>query len=61
MGKVPKLTADQKENARLRAKLDRAEWRLAQTQVALDIMGEAHALVEDIDKSAPELTPPKRR
>ena len=36
VGKVPKLTADQKENARLRAKLDRAEWRLARTEVALD-------------------------
>ena len=61
VGKVPKLTADQKENARLRARLDRAEWRLARTEVALDIMGKAHALLEDIYKSAPDVTPPKRR
>ena len=61
VGKVPKLTADQREIARLQGKLDRAEWRLARTEVALDIMGKAHALLEDIYKSAPELTPPKRR
>ena len=58
---VPKLTADQKEIARLRAKLDRSEWRLARTEVALDIMGKAHALLEDIYKSAPEPEAPKRR
>ena len=59
-GKVPKLAADQREIARLRAKLDRSEWRLARTEVALDIMGKAHALLEDIDKSAPEPPAPKR-
>ena len=30
-------------------------------RITLDIMGKAHALLEDIYKSAPEPTPPKRR
>jgi transposase len=46
--KVGRLSADQAEIARLRAQLDRAERRLARTEVALDIMGKAHAYAGDL-------------
>lgn len=42
--KVGRLSAEQAEIARLRSQLGRAERRLARTEVALDIMGKAHAL-----------------
>lgn len=55
--RVGRLTADQAEIARLRGQLDRAQRRLARTEVALDIMGKAHALLEEISESAPEDKP----
>jgi len=59
--KVGRLSAEQAEIARLRAQLDKAERRLARTEVALDIMGKAHALLEEISESAQDEQPPKRR
>jgi transposase len=59
--KVGRLSAEQAEIARLRSKLTKAERRLARTEVALEIMGKAHALLEDISESAPDDQPPKRR
>ena len=59
--KVGRLTADQAEIARLRGQLDRAERRLARTEVALDIMGKAHALLEEISESAPADKPHGKR
>lgn len=50
--KVGKLTAEQAEIARLRRELDRTNKRLATTEVALEIMGKAHALLEQISESA---------
>ena len=50
--RVGKVTAEQAEIARLRRDLDRAEQRLATTATALEIMGKAHALLEQISKSA---------
>lgn len=50
--KVGKLSAEQVEIARLRRRLDVAERKLATTQVALDIMGKAHELLEEISKSS---------
>ena len=47
--------------ARLRGQLDRAQRRLARTEVALDIMGKAHALLEEISESAPDQPAPKKR
>ena len=47
-----KLSAEQVEIARLRRQLDKAERRLATTQVALAIMGKAHELLEEISKSS---------
>ena len=50
--RVTKPSAEQAEIARLRRDLDRAERRLATTETALEIMGKAHALLEQISKSA---------
>lgn len=50
--RVGKLSAEQVEIARLRRQLDVAERRLATTQVALDIMGKAHELLEDISRGS---------
>jgi hypothetical protein len=59
--KVGRLSAEQAEIARLRAQLDKTERRLARTEVALDIMGKAHALLEEISESAPQDPPSSRR
>ena len=56
-----RLSAEQAEIARLRGQLDRAERRLARTEVALDIMGKAHALLEEISESAQDEQQPKKR
>ena len=59
--KLGRPSAQQAEIARLRRELARAEAKLATTQTALDIMGKAHALLEQISKSAePELKHRKR-
>jgi transposase len=50
--RVGRPSAEQAEIARLRRDLDRAEQRLATTESALTIMGKAHALLEEISKSA---------
>ena len=50
--RVAKPSTEQAEIARLRRELDRAERRLASTETALDIMGKAHALLEQISESA---------
>lgn len=50
--RVGKPSAEQAEIARLRRDLDQAERRLATTETALEIMGKAHALLEQISKSA---------
>ncbi|MBM7768258.1 hypothetical protein JOE62_001678 [Glutamicibacter nicotianae] len=47
-----KLTKEQAEIARLKKQLAASEQKLATTQTALDIMGKAHALLEQISKSA---------
>ena len=50
--KIGKLSAEQVEIARLRRQLDKAERRLATTQVALEIMGKAHEFLEVLTKSS---------
>jgi len=47
-----KLTKEQAEIARLKKELAARNVKLATTQTALDIMGKAHALLEQISKSA---------
>jgi hypothetical protein len=59
--RVGRLSAEQAEIARLRAQLDKAQRRLARTEVALDIMGKAHALLDEISESAQDERPPKQR
>ena len=59
--KIGRPSAEQAELARLRRELAVAERKLATTQTALDIMGKAHALLEQISESAePEPRPKKR-
>ncbi len=41
-----------KENAKLRARAERAERELAKTRAALEIVGKAHALLEMLSESA---------
>lgn len=55
---VGRPTATQAENARLKAQLRKAEADLSMARTALDIMGKAHALLEQISESAD--TDPKR-
>ncbi len=43
---------EQAEIARLRRQLAKAEQKLATTEIALQIMGKAHALLEQISESA---------
>jgi transposase-like protein len=49
---VGRPSAEQAEIARLRRQLAERERRLATTQTALEIMGKAHALLEQISQSA---------
>ena len=59
--KIGRLSAEQAEIARLRRQLDLAQRRLSRTEAALDIMGKTHALPEEISKSAPDPSAPKKR
>ena len=47
-----KKSAEQVENATLRARAERAERELAKTKAALEIVGKAHALLELLSESA---------
>lgn len=51
----------QAENARLKAQLRKAEAELSMARTALDIMGKAHALLEQISESADTDKPRKKR
>ena len=62
--KVGRPSAEQAEIARLRRLLAERERRLATTETALEIMGKAHALLEQISQSADNTEPgerPRRR
>jgi len=61
--KVGRPSAEQAEIGRLRRELADRERRLATTETALEIMGKAHALLEQISKSADTEEPerPRRR
>jgi len=52
-------SAQDKENAKLRARAERAERELARTKAALEIVGKAHALLEMLSESADTETPSK--
>lgn len=55
-----RLSAEQAEIARLRGQLGKAERRLARTEVALDIVGQEHALLQEIDRAWSRRAPPIR-
>jgi len=57
---VGRPSKDQAELARLRRQLELTERRLSRTEAALEIMGKAHALLEDLSESA-EAPKPKKR
>jgi transposase len=54
-------SAEQAEIARLRRQLTDSQHRLATTETALEIMGKAHALLEQISESADTERPRRRR
>lgn len=56
-----RLSAEQAEIARLTRDLDRANRRLAKTEAALDIMGNARALLDEVSESADTDPKPNRR
>jgi transposase len=57
-GKQPKKPAEAVELERLRARNAKLEAELTKTRTALDIMGKAHALLEQLSESADDQTPP---
>jgi hypothetical protein len=59
--RVGRPSAEQAEIARLTRELELTRRRLAKTEVALDIMGKAHALLEEISESADTEKKPGQR
>ena len=59
--KVGRPSAEQAEIGRLRRELADRERRLATTETALEIMGKAHALLEQISESAETEQPERPR
>ena len=59
--KQPKKSAEAAELERLRARNAKLEADLLKTRTALDIMGKAHALLEQLSESADDQTPPAPR
>jgi transposase len=59
--KVGRPSSEQAEIARLRRQLADSERKLATTETALEIMGKAHALLEQMSESADTEQPRKRR
>lgn len=59
--KVGRPSREQAEIARLRQQLAKAEQKLQTTEMALSIMGKAHALLEQISESADTDEPRKKR
>ena len=57
--KRPKRSAETVELEKLRARNAKLEAQLLTTRTALDIMGKAHALLEQLSESADELEPPR--
>jgi transposase len=54
-----KKTAEQVELEKLRRRNEKLESDLKKTRMALDIMGKAHALLEELSESAENDEPPK--
>jgi transposase len=56
----PKRTPAEVELERLRRKHERTEAELARTRLALEIVGKAHALLEQLSESADNERPPSK-
>ena len=59
--RIPKLTAEQAENARLKRQLEVTTRKLATTAAALEIMGKVHALLDELSERADNDAPPSKR
>jgi transposase-like protein len=57
--KRPKKSAEQVELEKLRRRNAKLEADLTKTRLALDIMGKAHALLEELSESAENDEPPR--
>jgi transposase len=59
-GRSTKKSSEQLELEKLRRQNERLQADLKKTRMALDIMGKAHALLEELSESAGDQTPPKK-
>ncbi|MGC4750714.1 hypothetical protein ACLQ28_34410 [Micromonospora sp. DT201] len=59
-GQRVKKSAEQLELEKLRRQNEKLQADLKKTRMALDIMGKAHALLEELSESADNDSPPKR-
>jgi transposase len=59
-GRTPKKSSEQLELEKLRRQNEKLQADLKKTRMALDIMGKAHALLEELSESADDQTPPKK-
>jgi transposase-like protein len=59
--KIGRQTTEQAEIARLTRELDLTRRRLATTEAALDLVGKAHALLEDLSERADTEKRPRQR
>jgi transposase len=59
-GRSRKKSSEQLELEKLRRQNEKLQADLKKTRMALDIMGKAHALLEELSESADDQTPPKK-
>ena len=59
-GRTKKKSSEQLELERLRRQNEKLQADLKKTRMALDIMGKAHALLEELSESADDQNPPKK-
>jgi len=59
--KIGRPSAEQAEIARLTRELDLTRRRLAKTEAALDLVGKAHALLEEFSERADTQNGPRKR
>jgi transposase len=59
-GRATKKSSEQLELERLRRQNEKLQAGLKKTRMALDIMGKAHALLEELSESADDQNPPKK-
>jgi transposase len=59
-GRAKKKSSEQLELERLRRQNEKLQADLKKTRMALDIMGKAHALLEELSESADDQNPPRK-